>query len=167
MAFWDIIHPSSSQKKYFNTLHETLQKRFPENNEEEILESACIAGLLACVAYIDFDIHKNEKSFIEQSLIHWMKHSSEQARIIADLAISDIKELAGVENYTYTDALSHILEEDDRYGLLEVLFELAASDGGVSEKESEEIRLICQGLKLEHKHFISARATVLKHLNIL
>ena len=85
--------------------------------------------------------------------------------IISELAISDIKELSGVENYTYTEVLSQILDKNDSYGILEVLFELAASDGGVSEKESEEIRIICRGLKLEHKHFISARATVLQYLD--
>ncbi len=166
MAFRNFLQ-NSRKEEYFNTLHKTLREKFPEDKEEQLIESACTAGLLASVAYVDFNIHQNEQDFMEQSLIHWMEYSAEKARGIAKLAISDIKELAGVENYTYTEILSRILDENDRYGILEVLFELAASDGGVSEKESEEIRIICRGLKLEHKHFISARATVLEYLDSL
>ena len=155
------------REEYFNTLHKTLREKFPEDNEEQLIESACTAGLLTSVAYIDFDINPNEQNFMEESLTRWMGYSTDKARIIAELAISDAKELSGVENYTYTEALSRILDENDRYEILEVLFELSASDGGVSERESEEIRIICRGLKLEHKHFISARATVLQYLDSL
>jgi hypothetical protein len=44
---------------------------------------------------------------------------------------------------------------------------IAASDGGASSREAKEIRIIAQGLKLEHKHFISAQATVLEKLDAL
>ena len=166
MAIWDIFK-NAPNKNYFNTLHQKLHKTFPEDDEEQLLQSACIAGLLASVAYVDFDIHANEQSLMENALIHWMDYPENKAQMIANLAISDIKELAGVENYTYSEALANLLDKDDCYELLEVLFELAASDGGVTEKESQEIRIISKGLKLDHRHFIAARAAVVTRLESL
>ena len=161
------LFATPSKKEYFNTLHEKLHAKFPDDNEEFLLEAASVAGLLASIAYIDFHIHEEEREFMNRSLIHWMEYPPEKAQIIAEVAISDIVELSGVENYTYTEALSELLDKEGRYALLETLFELAASDGGVTEKEGEEIRIICKGLKLEHRHFIAARASVLDYLNSL
>ena len=166
MAIWDLFK-KSPQKTYFNTLHKKLHEKFPDDDEDELIRTACIAGLFASVAYIDFEIHRNEQSLMEKSLVHWMDYPPEKARAVSGIAFSDTKELAGVENYTYSEALASLLDEQNRYGLLEALFELAASDGGVSEKESEEIRIIAKGLKLSHRHFLSARATVLEYLDAL
>lgn len=158
---------NSSQEKYFNALHKKLAGRLPTDDPEEVKACACIAGLLASMALRDFILHEDEKKYMIQSLVHWMDYSVEKASFIADLAEEDGKELVGMENHTYTRVLKDILDRDQRYGLLETLFELAASDGGVSENESEGIRTICRGLGLEHHHFVSAKAKVLKFLDSL
>ena len=72
-----------------------------------------------------------------------------------------------MEDHKYTDPLNDMLTNEQRYKVLEGLFALAASDGNAEQLESEEIRIISKGLLLEHKHFISARATVLNSLGAL
>ena len=59
------------------------------------------------------------------------------------------------------------MKPKDRYSLLKALFSIAASDGSVDESESEEIRVICMGLRLQHQDFISARASVLDKIRAL
>ena len=59
------------------------------------------------------------------------------------------------------------MKPEERYSLLKALFSIAASDGQVEEKESEEIRIISKGLRLQHQDFISARASVLDKIKSL
>ena len=166
MAIWDDLK-NSPKREYFNTLHQKLAHQFPEDDEEELSACACIAGLLASTALSDLIVHEKEKAFMVQSLVHWMDYPEEKAHLMAQVASEDARELVGMENHTYTRALSELLDKNQRYGLLETLFEMAASDGGVSERESEHIRTVCRGLGLEHHHFVSAKAQVLEFLDSL
>lgn len=167
MAFWDIFGVSNQKESHLSGLHKKIEELLPNSTEDEHILVACASGLFARVIYIDFEVHKNEVSKMKSSLEHWTKLDPEEINAIVKISIDEIKDLAGLENHKYCPPLVKILEKDQRYGLLESLFEIAASDGTVDDKESEEIRLIATGLNLEHKHFISARATVLEYLGAL
>lgn len=164
MAFWDIFTPREEKKTDLGHLHSRLQELLPDHSERDMIVVACLAGLLARVAYIDFEIHKDEENQMIQALTKWTDLSEKLAKTVVQVAIESIKELAGLENHLYAHPLNEILDNSQKYAILETLFTIAASDGEVSSKESEEIRIICKGLRLEHKHFISARATVVEYL---
>ncbi len=165
MKFWDIFKTSKRETtSQTSRLHQRLSTLLPDKNEDELIKSACVAGLLARVAYIDFDIHKNEKEFIKKSLKAWTNFKEKEVEAISKVAIEEIKDLAGLENHLYCHPLNKLMDNDEKYGVVESLFAMAASDHEVTGNESEEIRLINKGLRLEHKHFISARATVLEKL---
>lgn len=157
----------SNSQEFGNKLHQKVTKLMPNADEKDQLHLACIAGLYARVAYVDMKIHPDEQSLMEKSLIQWGKFDQDQAQAITLMAIEHVQELSGLENHLYCIPLSENLSNEKRYGLLTSLFALAASDGGVDNNESEEIRHISKGLLLEHKHFISARATVLDKLDAL
>lgn len=173
MGLWNKLFNTLSGEKneYANSLHEKVEKLVLdmglEQSETEQIKIACISGLMARVAYIDFHFDDNEKVIIEESLSKWTKLSSEEIKAVTQLAYTEVKDLAGLENYLYTNGIKDILSPDEKYELLESLFAIAAAHDGVDEKESEEIRTICQGLALEHKYFLGARATVLDSLNAL
>ncbi|MFT6069897.1 MAG: putative tellurite resistance protein B-like protein [Bacteriovoracaceae bacterium] len=167
MAFWDIFGTSSQKESHLSGLHKKIQDLLPGATDNEHILVACISGLFARVIYIDFEVHKNEVSKMKSALEHWTKLSAEEIDAIVAVSIDEIKDLSGLENHKYCPPLVEILEKDQRYGLLESLFQIAASDGNVEDNESEEIRLITTGLNLEHKHYISARATVLEFLGAL
>lgn len=172
MKFWDFFKaPAQNEKQSLSRLHDKIEALFPEKNkngdEEEIVILACEAGLLARVAYTDFDLDEAEKLQMKQHLQDFAGLSLEEARAVAELAIEEIKDLAGLENHKYAHPLVELLDNDRRYQLVMALFAIAASDGEVSEKESEEIRQINTSLNLEHKHFIAARASVKERLGVL
>lgn len=172
MKFWDFFKaPAQNEQKSLSRLHDKIEALFPEKNkngdEEEIVILACEAGLLARVAYTDFDLEEAEKSQIKQHLQDFLGLSFEEAKAVAELAIEEIKDLAGLDNHKYSQPLVELLDNDRRYQLVMALFAIAASDNEVSEKESEEIRQITTSLNLEHKHFIAARATVKEKLGVL
>lgn len=166
MAFFDFFK-SPETNSFAGRLQQKVASLLPNSDNEEKLLVACVAGLLARVAYIDFKIHESELLKMRGALNEWTDLDSHDIQAIVTLAIEEIKDLAGLENHTYCAPLNELLNPDQRYALLEGLFALAASDGEVESRESEEIRLITQGLRLEHKHFIAARATVLEHLKAL
>lgn len=168
MKFWDIFNSSVKETTgHTSRLHQKISELLPEENEDELIKCACVAGLLASVAFIDFEIHENEEEFMKKSLLDWTNLTPLEVDAISKVAIDEIKELSGLENHLYCKPLNELMDNDEKYGVLESLFAMAACDHEVSHKESEEIRVIYMGLHLEHKHFVSARATVLDKLMAL
>lgn len=165
--FWDLFKKKKDSGKEQSSLYFKLKNRYPELEEEELIKLTCIAGLLARVAYVDFDLDENEREHMNIVLNEWSNFTEEQVKSIVDISIEHIKELAGLENHLYVYRLKEILDRDTRYALVESLFALAASDGVVENIESEEIRLIVKGFDLSDKHFLVARAKVSDKLKAL
>ena len=167
MGFWDIFNKEESNNQFESRLHKKIADYLPNTDENEHILIACISGLMARVAYVDFHLHENEEAIIADSLKTWTKLTEVEIQAVKKIAIEEIKELAGLENHKYCHPLNDILNQDQRFELLEALFAVAASDGEVESKENEEIRIIAKGLLLEQKYFISARATVVEYLKTL
>ena len=168
MTFWDIFkNKNISSTSRLSGLHEKLSSELPNAAEDELIEIACIAGLLARVAYVDFDIDTREIYSMKNILLEWTDLPDKDIDAIVHLAIEEIKELAGLENHKYCHPLNDILSNDQKYGLLKALFAVAASDHHVEQIENEEIRVICRGLRLQHNYYVSARASVLEKLGAL
>lgn len=167
MAFWDIFGKGDQKESGKSRLHKKIISMLPESTEDEQILVACVAGLFARITYLDFEVHKNEISKMKSSLKQWTKLEDEKIEAIIEISLEEIKDLAGLENRLYCHPLNDILDKNQRYGLLESLFQIAASDGTVEDKESEEIRVIATGLLLEHQHYISARASVLEFIGAL
>jgi len=170
MSFWDIFKNESSSHSDANSpsgLYQKIKLQLPENSEKELIIVSCLAGLLSRVAYSDLEISEQEKNKIIQILEEKTHLDLETSKTIGELAFDEIKQLSGTENHKYCYPLNEYLTNDQKYSILLALFSIAASDGITEEDESEEIRLICKGLLLEHKHYISARASVVKSLSVL
>jgi uncharacterized tellurite resistance protein B-like protein len=166
MKFFDLFKSKNgpNNENDYGQLHSKLSQLLGLTNEQEILKCACVAGLLARVAFVDFKIAPQEKLFINSALKSWTNFSESQIEAISKIAVDEIKALAGLENHKYCQYLNEILDNDEKYELVETLFAVAGSDEQVNVNEIEEIRLINRSLLLEHKHFISAQVTVLKKL---
>jgi len=167
MAFWDIFKTKKTDSENLSTIHLKIKELLPHEEEDKLIKTACISGLLARVATIDFEVHKNEIEQMIQSLTSWGDLTKTDAENVVKIALEEIKDLSGLENHKYCHPLNEIMKPNDRYSLLKALFSIAASDGSVDESESEEIRVICISLRLQHKDFISARASVLDNLRAL
>ena len=167
MAFWDIFKTKKSNSEDLSTIHLKIKKLLPNENEDKLIKTACISGLLARVATIDYEVHKNEMEQMIHSLTKWGELTKPEAENVVKIALEEINDLAGLENHKYCHPLNEIMKPEDRYSILKAHFSIAASDGSVDESESEEIRVICMSLRLQHKDFISARASVLDNLRAL
>jgi uncharacterized tellurite resistance protein B-like protein len=150
MGFWDLFSNKNdgSTKNKHSTLHYELQEKFSTLEEPELIKVTCIAGLLARVAYVDFELDPAEEKNMKFALEEMTSFSPGDIDSIVKIAIKHIKELAGLENHKYVYSLKDILDRNARYEVVVALFCLAASDGVVENIESEEIRLIVKGLDL-------------------
>lgn len=164
MGFWDMFKIENNDANFKSNLHEKIARYLPHSDENEQVLIACISGLMSRVAFVDFELHSKEEELIEQSLRTWTNLNDHEITAVKNIAIEEIKELSGLENHRYCHPLNDLLNNDQKYELLKALFAIAAGDGTVEQKESEEIRTIAKGLLLEPKHFLSARATVVEYL---
>ena len=164
MSFWNLFRPADGPNESRSQLQLKVASLLPNDNEETHILVTCLAGLFSRVAYADMNIEQTEVTHIKKALSDWTELKEEQIEAVVKLSIGMVKELTSVEDHKYTDPLNDMLTNEQRYKVLEGLFALAASDGNAEQLESEEIRIISKGLLLEHKHFISARATVLNSL---
>jgi uncharacterized tellurite resistance protein B-like protein len=171
MKFWDLFKsPIAKEQKTLSRLHDKIAPLFPPtlDGEEDLqIKIACVAGLLARVAYVDFDVDPSEREQMATLLQEAGHLNEDEAIAIVAIALDEIKDMAGLENHKYCHPLNDLLNQDERYDLLVALFAIAASDGEISDLESEEIRLISQGLNLEHHHFVTARAVFREYLGFL
>ena len=167
MSFWNLFRPADGPEENKSQLQIKVSELLPHESEETHILETCLAGLFSRVAYADMNIDQKEVDHMNEALTKWTELSTDQVKTVVKLSVDMIKELISVEDHKYTDPLNNILSNDQRYKVLEGLFALAASDGNAEQLESEEIRIIAKGLLLEHKHFVSARATVLKSLGAL
>lgn len=169
MGFWDLFSNKndSREEKKHSSLHYELQAQFPNLEENELVKITCIAGLLARVAYVDFELDPSEEANMKEALGEVTSFTTDQIESIVAISIKHIKELAGLENHKYVYSLKEVLDQNARYEIVEALFYLAAADGVVENVESEEIRLIVKGLDLGDKHFLAARAKVSSKLGAL
>ena len=168
MAFWDIFKSNESEiQEEHSSLHTKISKKLENKSEKEIIVITCMAGLLARVAFVDLNIDKNEIESMHNALKEFTDLDELEIDIIVNIAIEDMKNLAGIENHTYLDPLNDQLSNQEKFNFVKALFAVAASDSSVENKEAEEIKIITNGLKLEQKHFLAAKATVLEFLKAL
>ena len=168
MGFWELLKNQNIEKKSrSNDILEKISHSLPDASENEKIIIACLAGLMARVAYVDFNYSHDELHSMQQIVTKLTGLNDSQANTVISIASKQIKELAGLDNHIYAHTLSELMSEKQRYGVLEALFYIAGSDDCVEEIESEEIRLITKGLNLTSKHYLSARATVCEKIKAL
>ena len=168
MGLFDFLKQANQeQSDKYTSLFKTIKANHPELTEDVIVKISSIAGLLARVAFVDFHLHDDEIKKIESILAEYDNQLKISSKELAQIAIEHVKEMAGLENYLYTASLREVLDRDERFDVLKLLFLVAASDGSVEDVETEEIRLITKGLELSHQHFVAARAEVVDFLRVL
>ena len=146
------------QKKEISQLQAKLDEQFHAIDDDILSTCACYAGLFAKVAYSDFDISHDEIAKMKKILGNLTHLNKDTIDVIVEIAVSDMKELSGLEDHFYTQGLTNKLSEKEKGDLLIALFALAAVDNHVEEAEVESIRSIATGLNLGRPHFVAAKA---------
>jgi uncharacterized tellurite resistance protein B-like protein len=165
MSFWQKFSNSNEDKR--SSLEKILEKEFPDFSQDRLTKLASISGLLSVVAFADLVIEESEVVAIKTSLEQWSTLDTQECDAISKIAQEHAKELIDLENHLYANSLNELLNRDEKYYLIESLFEVAASDGAISNVESEQIRSITKSLRLEANLFLAARAKYSDKLDIL
>lgn len=121
----------------------------------ELHRLALLGGLMGIVAHADGDIHEQELAEIRRQF----KRRGNFEDFDLDLLIAVIQEEAvrGLDRYRLLTEYTEGTTIDDRTELLDLLFTVAAADGGLTHAELEELRSMSSGLNLSHRQYIEAK----------
>lgn len=127
--------------------------------DEELRRLGLAGGLMAKVAQVDREVSDAEFNTIVAAIKNFWSLSQEQAALVAEVAISAVD--VTYDTYRMMRELTERTSEDERRQFLKALFAVANADGDISIEETEEIRLIAQGINLTHRDFIDAKLKTL------
>ncbi len=116
---------------------------------------ALLGGLMGIVAHADHEINERELEEIQRRLAE-SGHFNEEA---LDLLVTIIHEetVRGLDRYRIINEYAGDATLEERCALLDLLFAVAAADGGLTYPELEELRAISSALHLSHKQYINAK----------
>ncbi|MFQ5718650.1 MAG: TerB family tellurite resistance protein [Acidobacteriota bacterium] len=128
---------------------------------------AAWAYILGRVAHADLDISAAETHAMERVMIERAGLPEDQAILVVQIAKSQNLLFGSTENYLVTREFSRLASREQKRALIDCLFAVSAADETVSTVEDNEIRVICQELKLDHDDFIAARTAYRDQLAVL
>ena len=165
--FFPAPKPSPNPSQDLSSIHQRLEQQLPQLSSEDHVCLACLAGLLARVAFVDLKITDQELDSMVEALKHHTPYPHEVALKVAHIAQEEIKELVDHEHHLYVRPLNTIYNAQQKAHVLQLLFQVAAADGRVENLESEEIRRIAKELQLSHQQFVQAKLTVREQIAAL
>ncbi|HKB07555.1 MAG TPA: TerB family tellurite resistance protein [Candidatus Polarisedimenticolia bacterium] len=128
---------------------------------------AIFAYILSRVARADLMISEAETRAMEGIVEREGGLAPEQAILVVQMAKTQAILFGGTENYLVTREFNKIASREEKLDLLRCLFAVAASDDSVSVKEDNEIRRICNELRLTHEEFVAVRSEFRDRLSVL
>ena len=128
---------------------------------------AAFAYILGRVAQADSRITAEESAAMERIVREKLGLPEEQAILVVQIAKSQNVLFGGTENFLVTREFARTATNEQKLALVESLFAVSASEGGISTLEDNEIRRVVDELGLEHRDFIAARLGYREHLNVL
>ncbi|MCT4641724.1 MAG: TerB family tellurite resistance protein [Bacteriovoracaceae bacterium] len=161
MSLWNLFTKNDQNK---NDLEEEIKLVFPSLDEVALTKVTALCGLFASIVYADLKIETQEIEAFKREFVKWVSLEQNSLNHLVKVSIDYAKQLVGVDTHLYAKEVKDLMNEDEKYYLLESLFTLAASDGNTSLDESELIKLISKNLGLSNQMYLSARAKFLDSL---
>ena len=128
---------------------------FPEPEARKI----CLAaGLMAHVAWVDYEVCHREQAAMSLGLQQLWNLSKEEADLI--VGISHVRIMHGLDLVRLTTGFREYTTIEERKDFLRCLFGIANAADRTSHEEIEEIRRIAIALELPHQEFINAKLTI-------
>jgi uncharacterized tellurite resistance protein B-like protein len=128
---------------------------------------ACFAYLLSRVAGADMTVSRKETRRMEEIVAENSGLPLEQAVLVVQIAKTQNLLFGGTENFLVAREFRDMSSLEERLGLLDCLFSVAASHELVSTIEDNEISQIADELRIEHRDFIAIRSRYREYLSVL
>jgi uncharacterized tellurite resistance protein B-like protein len=125
--------------------------------DAELRRLGLAGGLLALIGRVQAGADSDERAAMIATLQSAWSLPAESAEFVVEVALAGGEKL---DLFRLTRELAEVTAPEERRRLLSALFAVAAADGQASFEETEQIRLIAQGLKLSHQEFIDAKLTL-------
>lgn len=159
------VSQSATRDQYFNDfiqnkVYYELQRNGKSLNiaDQELRRIGLAGGLMARIVYVDHTVTKAETDTMAEVIQRYWGTDEETAVFIANVAIASVD-----TTYDYFRMTREFYEEttpEERIAFLDVLFNIAASDGQATFNEIEEIRLVSRGLNMPNETFINAKIKI-------
>ncbi|MBB1312371.1 MULTISPECIES: TerB family tellurite resistance protein [Aliivibrio] len=147
----------------FKQLQTLFRKIMHEGGEGGAIDTAgmnlAMASLLCEVSNADHQVNAKEEAAKIQLLIKLLDLNEESAQEL--LVQAKIKSKASVSLYEFTTKLRSLLPEE-RFQLIEGMWEIAYADGIIEPMEEAVIRQVSDLIYIEHSAFIRAKLAAKK-----
>ncbi len=95
------------------------------------------AALLVHVATLDQDFNEDERTKIKDALVDRFELTRDEAEKLMSAAVDADRK--AVDLYHFTSVLNHVLDDEARKRIIEMMFEVAFVDGKLSEFEDNVV----------------------------
>ncbi len=119
---------------------------------------ARFAYVLGRVARADLAVSAEETQAMERLVAERGRVPESQAIVVVQIAKSQNVLFGETDGYLVTREFASTATRDQKLGLLDCCFAVAAADREISPAEEAELRMITSELGLEHADFIAARS---------
>jgi uncharacterized tellurite resistance protein B-like protein len=130
----------------------------PDADAETVEVVVALAGLIGVVAYADRHYSAEEENRLRQELSRVRGMTDAGISAICELLRRHIVEVATVQLPRYARTLCELADVELRVEVLEVLVDVAASDGVITHDETNVLRHITKALGLDQQHYNAAQA---------
>jgi uncharacterized tellurite resistance protein B-like protein len=139
-------------------LYAAIRQHLPGADEETVRVVTAMAGLIGTVAYADREFTGNEEAHLKRELrrVHGMTDAGVEA--VCSVLRLHIVEVATVQVPRYARELRELGDLELRLEVLEVLVDVAASDGHISHLETNILRQLTTSLGLTQHDYNAAQA---------
>ncbi len=128
---------------------------------------AAFAYLLGRIARADLHISPEETRAMERIVMERGGLPEEQAIIVVQIAKTQNILFGSTENYLVSREFNEMATHEQKIGLIDCLFAVAAADESISTVEDNEVSQIADELRIEHKDFIAIRSLYRNYLAVL
>ncbi len=128
---------------------------------------AAFAYLLSRVARADLVVTPEDTAAMERLVMEQGGLPEEQAVLVVQMAKTQNMLFGGTENYLVTREFNKIASPEQKLALLHCLFGVSAADNSISTVEDNEVSLIADELRIEHRDFIAVRSKFRDYLAVL
>lgn len=116
------------------------------------------AALLVHVVTIDGAFGEEEREKLRRVLAHRFDLSAADADALVDAAVA--RDAEAVDLYAFTSVLNRALDDEGRRRVVEMMFEVAYSDGGLTEFEDNLVWRAAELLNVSSRDRVSIRKHV-------
>ena len=116
------------------------------------------AALLVHVISIDGAVSEEERGILKDILARRFDLTPEDTDALVELAIA--KDAEAVDLYAFTSVLNRALDDEGRRRVVEMMFEVAYADGGLSEFEDNLVWRAAELLNVDSRERIRIRREV-------